>query len=664
MTSLKSDTRTVATKTGGRSLHPCAPEAPFRPGPPRCIVAGVKMPSPPPGQPSGSLPLSPDRALVDPADDRLGYAPFSKQLARSILRGCPADGLVVALYGAWGTGKSTALNFILHYLQADPDADAPVVVRFNPWWFAGQEDLVRRFFKQFEVAMFKAKVQKRSLLKKLSAFSSVVSELPIPYAGTAAKATKAMLAAVDKADVVELKAELAKELARDATRIVVVIDDIDRLAADEIRQLFQVVKAVADFPNVIYLLAFDREVVVKALESSGGAAGEDYLEKIVQVPFTLPPPDRVQLQTLLFDRLNVVLADTPTGLFDQQHWGNVYVDGIDPFIRKPRDVVRLVNAISVTYPAVLGEVNAVDFIAVETLRVFAPQAYETVRSNADMFTGAADRAFRTDRESERKFHEGWLGGLPNHRDVVQKLLGRLFPRLASVWGNTVYGDSYLVEWRKGLRACSPEIFPTYFRLAVPEAEVSAATVREVLATLGNPQAFAERLVALANQRRADGHTRATSLLTRLNDHAEKDIHDDDIPRVIETLFDVGDDVVRAGRQTAHPLDIGDEYRIGWLFHGLLKRVALNARGAVLKPAFERGRALVTMVRELVHMGGQHGKWGRNAVVENERLVAVEDLESLERAVLAHVLQKASDDSLWTSFLPTVLLDAWAMLGPQ
>jgi predicted KAP-like P-loop ATPase len=608
------------------------------------------------------LPLSPDRALQDPEDDRLGYAPFAKQLARSLLRGCPADGLVVALYGAWGTGKSTALNFILHYLEADPDAEAPIVVRFNPWWFAGHEDLVRRFFRQFEAALFKAKTRKRSLLKKLSAFSSVVSELPIPYAGTAAKATKAVLAAIDKADVVELKAELVAELAKDASRIVVVIDDIDRLAADEIRQLFQVVKAVADFPNVIYLLAFDRDVVVKALESAGGAQGDEYLEKIVQVPFTLPPPDRTQLQTMLFERLNGVLANTPEDLFDQQHWGNVYLDGIDPFIRKPRDVIRLVNAISVTYPAVLGEVNAVDFIAIEALRVFSPSAYETVRSNPDLFVGGGDRAVRGDREAERRFHDAWLGQLADERNTVQKLVGRLFPRLASVWGNTTYGDSYVVEWRKRRRACSPEVFPIYFRLAVPEGEVSAATVREALAETGDADAFGKRILALSSQRRPDGHTRATSLLMRLNDHAEKDIPEGHIPSVVQALFDVGDDVVRTGKRTTSPLDLGDEYRIGWLVHALLKRLPKDSRAAVLTEAFKRGRGLVTIVRELVYMGGQHGKWNRNAVAEDERLVPLANLEALEREVLGRVMAAASDGSIWSSFLPSVLLDTWGMLG--
>jgi predicted KAP-like P-loop ATPase len=263
---------------------------------------------------------------------------------------------------------------------------------------------------------------------------------------------------------------------------------------------------------------------------------------------------------MLFERLYPVLANTPEDLFDQQHWGNVYLDGIGPFIRKPRDVVRVVNAISVTYPAVLGEVNAVDFIAVEALRVFSPLTYETVRSNPELFVGGGDRADRGDREAERRFHDNWLGQLANERTVVQKLIGRLFPRLASVWGNTTYGDSYVVDWRKRLRACSPEVFPIYFRLAVPEGEVSAATVRQVLAPTGDRDAFGKHLLALASQRRPDGHTRATSLLMRLHDHAEKDIPEANVAYVIQALFDVSDELVRAGKRTTSPLDFGDEYR--------------------------------------------------------------------------------------------------------
>src|SRR5687767_13462293 len=91
-----------------------------------------------------SNPLSADRPLREPADDRLGYASLAKHLAEGLLRGCPADGLVVGIHGPWGSGKSTILNFILHYMEADTEEDAPIVVHFNPWWFTGHEDLARR----------------------------------------------------------------------------------------------------------------------------------------------------------------------------------------------------------------------------------------------------------------------------------------------------------------------------------------------------------------------------------------------------------------------------------------------------------------------------------------------------------------------------------------
>ncbi|MGH7434556.1 MAG: KAP family P-loop NTPase fold protein, partial [Polyangiaceae bacterium] len=425
--------------------------------------------------------LSSDRALEDPTGDRLGYAPFARQLARSVLHGCPADGLVVALYGEWGTGKTTALNFITYYLEQAEDA--PLVMRFNPWWFAGQEDLTRRFFKQFEATFARGRARNRKLLSRLATFSAMVGEMPVPYVGSAGKAAKALLSTAEKSDVVQLKAEIASALAEDARRMIVVVDDIDRLVAEEIRQLFRLIKAVADFPNVIYLLAFDRSVASRAMGEMHGGSGEEYLEKIVQVPFTLPPPDRLQLQALLFERLNHILADTPPNLFDEQNWGNVYLEGIDGFIAKPRDTVRFTNALGVTYAGVRGEVNAVDFVALEALRVFCPGAYDVVRTHPAKFAGAMPSGEwgKAARDEERKFHEGWLASIPQpQRECVRNLVFRLFPRLSAIFGTTTYGSDWAQRWRQGLRVCSEEIFPVYFRLSVPAGEVSASEVNEVL----------------------------------------------------------------------------------------------------------------------------------------------------------------------------------------
>jgi len=223
-----------------------------------------KLPPPP-------VLLSSDRPLNDPAADLFGHAPFAKAIARSLLRDCPPEGLVIGIYGAWGLGKSTALNFLERYLvDLAGDEDPPLVIRFNPWWFSGQDDLVRRFFNAFESAVFNARATRRKLKTKLAAFASALGELvpevPFPGATAASKALGLAASAVKNPDIVQLKADLVAELQRVTLRIVIIMDDIDRLAADEVRLMFRLIKAVADFPNVTYVLAFDRSVTGRALE--------------------------------------------------------------------------------------------------------------------------------------------------------------------------------------------------------------------------------------------------------------------------------------------------------------------------------------------------------------------------------------------------------------
>src|SRR5205085_179058 len=107
-----------------------------------------------PTDPDAAKPgLSGDRPVVDPATDALGYAPFARHLSRSLMRMSPPEGLVTGIYAPWGAGKSSLLNFIIHYLNAEQAESKPVVVQFNPWWFSGQEDLTRRFFGQLQAAL-------------------------------------------------------------------------------------------------------------------------------------------------------------------------------------------------------------------------------------------------------------------------------------------------------------------------------------------------------------------------------------------------------------------------------------------------------------------------------------------------------------------------------
>ena len=145
-------------------------------------------------------------------------------------------------------------------------------------------------------------------------FAELIAATPVPYARFGKPAAR--LIRQKKKDVQDIKKKVASRIAKQSRRILIVIDDIDRLTGEEIRQLFRLVKAVADFPNVLYLLAFDKEVVIKALDEFHGIPGKEYLEKIVQVPFELPSADKAEIRPLFFERLSVILRDTHEELFD------------------------------------------------------------------------------------------------------------------------------------------------------------------------------------------------------------------------------------------------------------------------------------------------------------------------------------------------------------
>ena len=287
--------------------------------------------------------------------------------------------------------------------------------------------------------------------------------------------------------------------------------------------------------------------MTRALEHEQHISGQDYLEKIIQVSFELPLPQKVDLRRLLFPKLDEVLSQA--GIteedFNEGYWTDVYFDGIDGFISTPRDIVRLTNSLRVTYPAVQGEVDPVDFIAIETLRVFCPTAYEAVRSMPHEFAGTISSSDRKSIFEESKpIHDSWIEQLPEHQqEPVKRLLKRIFPKFAQHYGGSIYGGEWASKWRKARYIRSEEIFPVYFRLSVPEGDITNVEMRAYLTTMSDPADFKQLLLDLASQIRPDGTTRVRAFLERLEDYTDKDIPEEQIPTVNEAFFDVGDQLI-------------------------------------------------------------------------------------------------------------------------
>lgn len=611
--------------------------------------------------------LSADRPSTDPAEDLFGHAPFAKTLADAIRGYRGSDGIVLALYGPWGSGKSTVLAYVEYELEHGPENDCPVVVSFNPWWFSGQEHLAKAFLGQLQAVLPEKYAGFKALGQRISEFSEALgvatdvagAALGIPLGGKAVE-KGAKLLAIKPKDVPALKRALSQLLIEQKKRILVIIDDIDRLAPDEVRQLFTVIKALADFPYVTYLLAFDRKVATSAISEQTGLPGDRYLEKIVQVPFELPRVDRTTLRQALFVRLDAVMAGTPEGRFDSAYWTNIFHAGLDPLFTVPRDIIRLTNALSVTYPAIVGEVNPADFIAIECLRVFLPSVYDAIRTSPEEFTGYKVPGDRHDNERAQAFHDAWLSNVPESlRSSTKELLQRLFPRLEGVWSNMHYTADALNQWRRNLRACSPDIFPAYFRLSLPHGAVSRADLDALLVLVHDEGALAEALRAAVTQRSASGTSKARALLERLMDHVPDELDAAHAEPVINGLLSVGDDLLTSTDKVRGMFDFGNESRISRIAYHLLKKVDQVSRAPLLLRAVERGQALRCGQCLLAYLDNGADKAAKG---EGDALFTLAEVEQLKSAWRQRVTQLSAVESFIDHPALAVLLSAWHHWG--
>jgi len=540
-----------------------------------------------------------DAALIDPAQDAFGYAPFAQRIADAVCKTHSPQGLVMAIHGLWGTGKSTLLNFVRYNLAQPASKGQPIVIDFNPWWFNSREHLAAQFLSQFRSQLPHESEVLRTIGDKMADYGSAIGTViagtyGIPWVDKLIGFILRFLKRKPK-DVPALKAEIAKALEKAGQRFVFVIDDIDRLAPDEIRELFKVIKALADFPNVIYLLAFDRKVVSDALHTSLGVEGEAYLEKIIQVQFSLPTVDRVCLRKKLFVDLDRILESFPLRSFDQTYWGNVYFDGLDHYVNKPRDIVRIINTLCVTYPAVAGEVNAIDFIALEFLRVFEPEVYGVIRDHRDMFVGHSDRSYRQNIELEKAFHETWLGKVPASKTaVVKNLLTRLFPKIESIWGNMSYGADWTTRWRRELRVCSPDIFDVYFRFGVAPDALRRTELDELIAVAVETEKATQMLKAAASVKRPDGTSKAREYLERLYDFTDE-ITTDIASGLLIALFSIGDVLLSPADEQGGMTAIPNRWRLLFAVDHLLKRIPAADRQPLLNQVISQGEALCLVI---------------------------------------------------------------------
>jgi predicted KAP-like P-loop ATPase len=434
---------------------------------------------------------SPDVSPVDGADapiqslseDRLGRHSFAAALAAEVMAAPAARGYVMGLTGPWGSGKTSILN-----LTVDALGDEAIVVHFNPWMFSGTEALVSSFFAEISKQLDKKETKLKNIAGKLATYGQLLSPLAaVVGASTAVQGTANILQALSAApSVFEQHKDLRELLKGLDKRLVIIVDDVDRLRPAEVLDIVRLVRLVGDFPNTLYLLAFDRGRVEGCLGEGDPERGRAYLEKIVQVTHDVPAARQPDVTAMFIAGLAPMLDALPVGPFNMGDWQNILTLVIRPLLGTPRHVQRLLGSLSMTMRLVGDEVALADLVGIEAVRVLHPALYEAIVSVADYLsaqTGLGDQSgYQQGRSAANSPIAPMHAAAPG---LAEDVCRWLFPGARRYFENTHYGTEWEITWRRQRKVASSSVFRFYLERQLPEGVVPARAVDDALSLLTN-----------------------------------------------------------------------------------------------------------------------------------------------------------------------------------
>jgi hypothetical protein len=454
------------------------------------------------------------------------------------------ESMVLALYGNWGTGKSSIKNMVLENLR-ESEEDCPIILEFNPWRLGSEDQLLSTFFSEISRKLEmetdgtindgdqkQDNAAKRAALWKqygryvaygastAKAASTVMGLLGVPGSPLVNLLGKSLTSAGELGEIGKQAAEnaaegqgLTLEELREKLRtsfqsedwnqnFLIVIDDIDRLSPSEIRQIVRLVKANSDFPRFIFLLLCEKGRVEQALdEEFGGERGAEFLEKIVQLHFDIPAPSPDDMNALFFERINFLLDSLSEAVpiwdkeRDDDRFGNLYHEYLKHKLHTPRSITRYLNVLGLSLSSYLEgksyEANPIDIMGLEAIRLFDGGVYSSLLAEGKgRLLGISDGwdLMSKDENPAEKFWE-----TTDADDSIKKVVRLLFPNFDKKY----YNGGNSAAWRQHLRVCAKECFDRYFEFDLRPDALRESEVHNLLQALTDPDSLYEIIEQMA-----------------------------------------------------------------------------------------------------------------------------------------------------------------------
>lgn len=636
-----------------------------------------------------------ERALRDGDNDRLGFGEVAARIATALTSPQTKDGMVVGLNGKWGAGKSSLLYLVQRQLLSMPEESRPTVINFRPWLIGNRDALLATLFGDLADAVSKVNNSRGDIksvvsdkagkaAERLRKFGSVLSRTGslISVAGAFypglgllgdAVSSLAPITEEESVSLTDLKDGLIADLKALDHRIIVTIDDVDRLEPQEILEILRLVRSVADFPNVIYLLCYDADILAESIQAGAKVAdGAAFLEKIVQLTVMVPIPEAFQLRQWFALELEKILGAIPENVAKR------LLDVIDQEggrqLRTPRSVSRTLDSIRFVWAAVSEEgLDAADLVWLQLIKDGAPKFYrwvETYLANvAATSFGTAMMSESNIKQAETELLAVLNGSFKDYyychslSEILPSVVAKFDKESPSVKIFQNRSSADIAGSIHGRRLASPDHYKLYFSVTAPGHAIS----REVMGQLWHAadvssQEVADLLIGLHNQKVVNSLRKTDVLFERLRFGGLSTVSENQAKNMIMAFGSVMDDFYRIDPQERFFVATNWE-RAERLLPLLLEKISESAHDDVIRIFASTSPAISFLTSIFRAETFSHGIYGDQKEPEEKWLLTKENYERFSNIMLARYRDMSFADMMAAPRRVQILY-AWKQGGDE
>lgn len=219
-----------------------------------------------------------DDEIQNDADDVLANQEQAVQFAKTVLNSGSERGLVYGLDGPWGIGKTSFINLANNYWRQEAASEV-IVFRFEPLRYALDPDLAERFIRDLS-----AEIQHQIFVPEFRPIATRYSRMLKGKANFSFLGFKLALEPSGET-IDELLGDIDEVLRRIRRRLIVVVDDLDRLEPKAVNNVLFTVRRTFKLTQATYILCYDTENLVVTKEDSERA--RQFLEKFINIKLSL-----------------------------------------------------------------------------------------------------------------------------------------------------------------------------------------------------------------------------------------------------------------------------------------------------------------------------------------------------------------------------------------